>query len=285
MNILVTGASGFIGSELVGQLLDAGHEVIATARTPQTSRPGLTWVEADLSRPGWTARLPEGIRGVAHLAQSRRYREFPEGAKDMYAINLHATFELAEWCREHGVQRFVNAGTGSVYRPSRTPARENDPTEATTLYQATKLAAETILEQYARIFELSCCRIFTVYGPGQRGMLMANMIRAVASGAEITLAQGSGPLISPVHVRDVARAFVRLLEARQVPERINIAGPETSLRACVEHIAAGRNREPNIRLTGEEPLYAAGDDTLFRELVPDALPPESLREVAREEEV
>jgi UDP-glucose 4-epimerase len=283
MNILVTGGSGFIGGELAGQLISKGHRVVIPARRPGTPRPRLTWVEANLAQEGWTKALPEDIDAVAHMAQSRLYRDFPNGAKDIYAVNVHAAFELAEWCRRHTIGRLVNAGTGSIYQSSPAPAKEDHPTQATNLYQATKLAAETILEQYGSLFPVTCCRIFTVYGPGQRGMLLANMIQAVTTGQQITLAQGIGPVMSPVHVVDVAKAFVALLEADNAPKRINIAGPVATLRQCVEHIARGLDKTPNILETNADPLYATGDDTLFSALIPDALPPEALADVAREE--
>ena len=89
--VLLTGTSGYIGSNLRQYMFTQNYE-------------DLVFVDRcngfDLSMPGWSNQLPEkNVDVVIHLAQSRRYREFPDGAEDMFQVNVASAFELLEWAR------------------------------------------------------------------------------------------------------------------------------------------------------------------------------------------
>ena len=114
MRVLVTGANGFVGRRLL-ETHSGGHELVALARTRGPELPGVEWIEHDLVEPLADARLPDRIDAVIHLAQSRRYREFPEGARDVFEVNTRSTFELLEYARRAGARSFVFASTGGVY--------------------------------------------------------------------------------------------------------------------------------------------------------------------------
>src|SRR3954469_3026719 len=100
MRVPVTGANGFIGSHLLPELT-ARQEVIALTRSgpPPEAEPLVDWVVQDLAEPLMERKLPARIDAVVHLAQSARYKEFPDGAADVYAVNVHSTFQLLEWAR------------------------------------------------------------------------------------------------------------------------------------------------------------------------------------------
>ena len=88
---------------------------------------GVTWLEADLTRPGVQRALPGGAQGVIHLAQSRHDRTFPEGADDVVDVNVAATARLLDYARSAGAGRFVLASTATVYRRSQGPLTEDSP--------------------------------------------------------------------------------------------------------------------------------------------------------------
>jgi UDP-glucose 4-epimerase len=215
MSVLVTGVSGFIGR----------HLRIDGAVAPSHA-------ELDLARPLDVSALPERVDAVVHLAQSARYRDFPDGAGDVVAINVAATAALADYARRAGARRFVLCSTGGVYGYRPGPAREDDPVAPIGFYQATKYAAELLLAPYAEYFTTVILRPFFVYGAGQGGMLVASLARRVLAGEPVT---GPGPRLNPIHVSDAARAIEAALALNESAV-INVAGEEV---ATVADLARG----------------------------------------------
>lgn len=217
---MVTGSSGFIGRRLIETLRESGLESVPVSR--QSGH--------DLCDPAWTKALP-GCDAIVHLAQSRQFRTFPDGASDMFTVNVVATATLLEWARQHGVKLFILASTGSVYRNASTPYREGDACKPADYYSATKMAAELLCEQYSECFRSVALRLFTVYGPGQSGRLVPTIVQRVANGEPVELADGTGPHLNPLHVDDAVEMILCILRR---PESIvgggfdvfNVAGVE-----------------------------------------------------------
>src|SRR5437870_2140671 len=104
--ILITGATGFIGRHLV-ERLRAQHELYCIARAiPPAVSDRVFWVKDDLAVGLNEGQLPSRLDAVVHLAQSSRYRDFPEGARDVFAINVRSTFDLLEYARRSGARSF-----------------------------------------------------------------------------------------------------------------------------------------------------------------------------------
>ena len=284
MKILVTGGGGYIGSHLLAMLSGEGHEIQATTRrnAPRDDG-GVTWVYADLSQPGWTENISIHPEVVIHLAQSRQYRSFPDGAADMVAVNTMSTFELAEWCRKNNTKRLIYAGTGSVYAASESSLTETSPVKAASMYAASKLAAEQFLAQYTDFLEIQLCRLFTVYGPGQQDMLISNLISSIREGREITLAGGVGPTLSPTHVSDVCRVLKALI-SRPMEARLdvlNIAGSERiTLLDLVGRLGDILGKKPLLKSVEGLPAEVSSNNDKMRQLVPDLLSLDALSSVA-----
>ncbi|MBY0421692.1 MAG: NAD-dependent epimerase/dehydratase family protein, partial [Parvularculaceae bacterium] len=83
---LVTGANGLLGRAVLAAMTEAGDEPIALCRTRPAAK--VDWIAADLSAPLRIEALPARIDGVAHLAQSDRFNAFPDGAADVFAVNV-----------------------------------------------------------------------------------------------------------------------------------------------------------------------------------------------------
>jgi nucleoside-diphosphate-sugar epimerase len=255
----VTGATGFIGSYLVPALAGA-HEVHALARGPHADLPGVTWIDHDLRDPLKDAGLPDRMDAVVHLAQSRRYREFPEGAEDIFSLNVQSTFELVEYARRAGAERFVFTSTGGVYGHGDERFVEEDVVNPINFYLASKYAAETVLAPYIAQLHTIVLRLFFVYGPGQGPMLISSLARRVLSGEPITIEGDPGIRINPLYVADAVRVLERSL-TYDGSLLCNVAGGETvTLAELVQLLAELGGREPVIEhVAAEHPGDIVGD--------------------------
>lgn len=266
MNILVTGAAGFVGSNLVRALADGGQDQVVgvTRRATGFTSPGYREIELDLAGADFAARLPSSADVVIHLAQSLGYRNFPATANDLFAVNVESTFQLLEWSRTHGVKRFCFASTGNVYRPSAGELRETDPCEPASFYGASKLAAETLVSQYASFFGTTILRIFGVYGPGQRNMLIPDMIQRIRSGTEITLAEDRGVVLTQAYIDDCVEWLRRLVGSEQgvACGVFNLGGDEAvDLKTIATILGQKLGLQPKMRATDGKASYFVGDSS------------------------
>jgi len=87
MKILVTGSSGFVAKHLINRLVDEGHFVYALQRSAASNiAENVHVIAADLSKDDFIQQLSSDIDVVYHLAQSKQYRSFPDGANDMFNV-------------------------------------------------------------------------------------------------------------------------------------------------------------------------------------------------------
>jgi nucleoside-diphosphate-sugar epimerase len=267
--VLVTGAGGFVGRRLVAGLA-VDHEVVALARV----RPheGLAaqakWIEHDLAEPLVAVRLPGQVDAVVHLAQSRRYKDFPDGARDIYAVNVHSTFALLEWARHAGAQTFVLASTGGIYPYADRPLTEEEAVRPGSLYFRSKYAAEVLLGAYAELLRPVVLRPFFVYGEGQQGMLIPRLAERIVRGQEIVIEGQPGLRINPVHVDDAVRAFAAALTA-ETSGVVNVAGPDVV--SISELVAALGDAIGIVPIVRHHPTAAEGDLVAATELMRSAL--------------
>lgn len=257
--LVLTGASGFIGSHVFRQMTtDENWEII-----PVDQSHGF-----DLAVPGWTKALPvRDVDVIIHLAQSRHYRDFPQQAQDIYQVNVASTFELLQWAREHKARRFIFASTGTVYSPSSGILSESSPCSPSSMYAASKLSAEYLMQPFGEFFEIVIARLFGVYGPGQRHMLIADMIDRVRQGTEILLAAGVGIYLTPLFIDDCVKILGVLahIPLRQRSVLLNVAGDETlPLAGIVDTIAMRVNKKPLIVHTDDRPRYFLADNSLLK---------------------
>jgi nucleoside-diphosphate-sugar epimerase len=269
--VLVTGAGGFLGRRLVARLR-TGHDVVAVARRPLD---GVETVVCDLA--GDTAGLPGRVDAVVHLAQSARYREWPDGADDVFAVNVGATHRLLEHARRAGASHFVLASTGAVYAPADGPLREDGALAPRGFYPRSKLAAEVLARAYESEFVTAVLRPFAIYGPGQQGMMVASIAARVAAGEEVTVQGDPGLRMNPIHVDDAARAFAAALELGE-SGAFNVAGEEVvSLSALVELLAELADVTPRITHVEAPSASLVGDTSRMRSVL-GVVPRVGLRE-------
>ena len=213
MRVLVTGATGRVGSRLVPRLA-VGDRVRVVVRDPDAAAAmwnrGLDVVEGDLRDPETLKRAAAGQDAVVHLAAA--FRGVPD--EEMVAVNRDASVELARACAAAGVRRFVLASTNLVYGPGRgRPAREDDEPRPAGGYPSSKAAAEQALAELYRDGGpgLRIVRLAFVYGDGDPHL--AESMRFAAR-------RPSHWRLHMVHHADVAQGIDLVLRASNVDGRV-----------------------------------------------------------------
>jgi len=209
MQVLVTGANGFVGSFLVEELLHQGHSVRCLVR--KTSN--LRWIRhlpvelvyGEVTRPETLAPAVEGVQQVYHVAGVTKARR----REDYFRVNAGGTENLLRACVEHNgdLLRFVLVSSQAASGPSSgpKPRAESDPPRPLTSYGQSKLEAEHIVAKFQDQLPVSIVRPPAVYGPRDRDVLI--LFRYVAHGVNPQLGRGER-LVSVVHVRDLVHGML-----------------------------------------------------------------------------
>jgi UDP-glucuronate 4-epimerase len=253
VQMLVTGAAGFIGSHLVDRLLADGHAVRGVDCFTDYYDPDVKWsnlsvavgrarfelVKADLTTAD-LVELLDGVDVVLHQAGQPGVRlSWSDGFIAYERGNIEATQRLLEACRTRAPSRLIYASSSSVYGNSnRYPTTERDLPRPHSPYGVTKLAAEHLCQAYAENFGLAAVslRYFTVYGPRQRPDMAFHRLFEAGLGGPPFHAYGDGSQVrSFTYVDDVVEANVAAIDADVAPgEVLNISGGgEVSMREVV----------------------------------------------------
>jgi UDP-glucose 4-epimerase len=246
---LVTGATGFVGRALLPRLAEC-DKVVALGRRAPDATENVHWVRQDLTDPLDESALPERLHSVIHLAQSDRYREFPDGAEDMMDVNVASTVRLLDYCHRAGGTTFLLASTGAIYAPGPRPVREGDPPRPGNFYAASKLAAEEIAAPYRAFLRVQIIRPFFVYGPGQQAnRFIPALLARIRDGRPVRLAGDDGIRLNPIYIDDAVELLLGAL-ALERSETLNMAGPSVhSIREIAEMIGTEVGANPSFDVT------------------------------------
>lgn len=208
--VLITGATGKIGSRLVARMLAKGHNVRIlvrdAAKTSALAELGATIVTGDLND---IATLPAAVKGVDAVIHLAAYFSTTNDDEGMIKTNQTGTIALANASMAAGVKRFIFVSTGKVYAPgNRHPAKEHDllNLDSPAAYFASKIAAEHALASLnqSKHFDIRILRLGFVYGDRDPhiGEFISRMKRSKGH---------SGSRMHLVHHLDVAQALLLLL--------------------------------------------------------------------------
>lgn len=268
MEILLTGASGFIGNSFLTNIKDK-HSIWALSRDSNVKNiESLNYVSIDFSRKFDIQNLPNGIDTIIHLAQSKNYRLFPEKSLDIFNVNCSSTMQLLEYGRQIGISKFIFASTGGVYSPNINPYKENDDKiEPNNFYTTTKYISEQLVKSYSNYFDTTILRFFFVYGPNQKNMLIPNLINSVKEEKTIYLNSEEGMKFTPTYIDDAVLAIEKSLSLRG-NNTLNISGNEvSSIRKVSGIIGELLGKEPVFEYKKDKEINYIADNSLMKSLL------------------
>jgi nucleoside-diphosphate-sugar epimerase len=222
VKVLVTGDRGYIGAVLVPVLQSAGHEVVGLDAGWYDGCDFGPYAPEHESRTGdvrdVTAADLRGFDAVVHLAAISNDPVGHLNPEATSSVNAEGTEQLARAARAAGVGRFLFSSSCSLYGAAGdAPVTEESETNPVTPYGASKIRAEQLLAKLADDgFSTTYLRNATVYGSSPRlraDIVVNNLTGAAHVHREVRLSSDGTPWRPLVHVRDVAHAFLAVLEA------------------------------------------------------------------------
>ena len=261
MRVLVTGGAGFIGSNLVHQLLAEGHAVtvldnlLSGYRSNLAPFPEARFIEGDIRDEAAVAEAIRGAEVVFHLAASvgnKRSIDQPLLDSD---INVMGTIKLLEACRRAGVRKIVASSSAGIFGELKTlPIKEDHPVEPDSPYGSSKLCMEKMCLSYAKLYDLEavCLRYFNVYGPNQRFDAYGNVIPIFAfqmlRGEPLTIFGDGEQTRDFINVKDVVQANLRAAQAVGVSGAFNTgSGSRITINRLVEILGSVSGIAAEIR--------------------------------------
>jgi nucleoside-diphosphate-sugar epimerase len=272
--ILITGATGFIGSRLALRCLDEGMEVRAlglrrSAVEQQNAREleeaGAEILDVTLEDEVRLAEVSAGVDTVFHLAAAQHEANVPD--QHFRRVNVEGTRNLLVAAERSGVRRFVHGSTIGVYQwePGVTVG-EGSPLLPGDIYGITKLEAEEVVRSRSKRLPFVIARISETYGPGDRRLL--KLFRGARRGLCVQIGSGRN-LHHLVYIDDLIDGL-RLVarEERALGRTLVLAGTRpVTTREMLEGVSLSVGRRPRILRVPLAPvLVAAG-------LLEDALRP------------
>ncbi|MGY5871298.1 MAG: GDP-mannose 4,6-dehydratase [Candidatus Thorarchaeota archaeon] len=241
--IVVTGASGFIGSHLVDFLLSKGCVVIGidNMRTGKEenlasaiSNDKFRLANADIRDSKLSTMIEEDIDTIFHLAAISSIKKSVEDPLLVNDVNVNGTINVLELARKKNVNRFVFSSSAAIYGdPVKMPVREDFPFNPLSPYAASKIAAEMFIQSYGKSFGMNTTilRYFNVYGPRQEfsaySGVVSIFINEILAGNPIKIEGDGKQTRSFLHVADVVSATQKAGEvSATIGETINISGPD-----------------------------------------------------------
>jgi len=251
MKMLVTGASGFIGSRLALHAAAMGHALVVAGqsntdaerlRLKELADAGIRVEQGALQEESFARGLVQGCDVVIHLAAAQHEANVPDAY--FFDVNVNGTRKLLASAQAAGVKRFVYGSTIGVYGEyAGTALDEETPPQPLNVYGRSKLAAEGVVKEAAGVMDISIVRISETYGPGDFRLL--KLFRAVDRNRFFIIGQGLNTR-QAIHVDDLVRGLLlAATHPKAVGQTFIMAGREImTTRELVAQVAAALNRRP-----------------------------------------
>jgi UDP-glucose 4-epimerase len=263
---VVTGGAGFIGSHIVDELIERGIETFVMDNFSTGSKKNLSKNEGNSLLHVIRAELRDvnsalrEVRDIDVVFHEAAIASVPKSVSDPIAVhdvNVNMTLELLDYCRHHGIKKFIFASSAAVYGVyEKVVAREELTCTPASPYAASKLAVESYLHSYYKTYGLEpvILRYFNVYGPRQLQSDYSGVINIFIK----KLLRGEPPVIYGdgnqtrdfVHVKDVVQANLLAMDSSVIGEPLNVASGSSvsimELFQLLKSIIGAKEIEPHF---------------------------------------
>jgi nucleoside-diphosphate-sugar epimerase len=242
--VLVTGASGFIGSHLTRRLLDAGAEVHALTSVVSSVYPTrlvdvrdrINLHEASLTDRGALEAVAALVKPayVFHLGAYTHVGKSWQRVDECVQVNVQGTVNLLMALAPHGYTRFINTGTSEIYGDIEVPFREDKQPHPISPYSVSKYAAEEYCRLFGEAHQWPIVRVrpFNAYGPAQSpDRVIPEIITRAMRGETLRMTQGRQTREFN-YVTDLADGFIKVASTPDIDgELVNLGcGVDVSMR-------------------------------------------------------
>ncbi len=239
MKVLITGAAGFIGSNLAKAHLEQGDEVhgvdnLSTGQMRNIDHlEGLNFINASVSES--IDSLPKKVDVIYHFASPASPEKYMAQALNTMEVNTTGTLNLLNYAASEG-SRLIFASTSEIYGdPLESPQQENywgnvNPIGPRSVYDEAKRFGETLVAHFQRdkLANAGIIRIFNTYGPNMDpydGRVVSNFIRQALQGKPLTMYGSGEQTRSFCYIDDLVRGIMAMALSSQ-PGPINLGNPE-----------------------------------------------------------
>ncbi len=257
MQILITGANGFIGQWLCAHLHRQGHTLVGfdVQERPEAEVDG--WVQGDVRKLDDLLSAAVDCKAVIHLAVLPQYLSQQHPDEDLL-VNTLGTLQALRAAVAQGVQRFVLPSSSAVYGATGGCLSEDAPLQPLSPYGVSKIAAEAYVSLFQRTAGLHTVvlRLFNIYGRhaggAPRPTVESRFLRAALQGERLVIMGDPQRAYDFVHISDVVQALTLALEADVPPGSVfNIgSGEATTLQQLAEmclRLAGRPHEQPLVR--------------------------------------
>jgi UDP-glucose 4-epimerase len=269
MQVLITGGAGFIGSNLMAELVAQGHGVTVLDNLSSGYRlnlepfPEVRFVEGDIRDGAAVADAVVGAEVVFHMAASVGNKRSIDHPLEDAEVNVLGTLRVLDAARVAGVRKIVASSSAGIFGELKTlPIQEDHPVEPDTPYGSTKLCMEKECLAYAKLYpmEAVCLRYFNVYGPNQRfdayGNVIPIFVFKALRGQPITVFGDGEQTRDFVNVKDVVQANIKAALSHGVSGAYNIGGGG---RITINRLVKLLHEEGGLNLSVESGPPRPGD--------------------------
>ena len=235
MKIIVTGAAGFIGSNLVPYLIQNGHEVFSIDTLDSTLYPkkfkleNIKFSEIELEESPFINHPEsnfESVAAIIHLAALPGLISGQNSARLYVEKNVNGTLDFLELARKLKIPKFIYISTSSVYGGAAV-GDEGVACKPISFYGLSKLMAEDLVQKFCteNNFDFQILRLFSVYGPNQRpDMAIQKILKSILLEQEFQIFSSLGAIRTNTYVIDVCEAILKSIESTHTEQIYNISG-------------------------------------------------------------